>query len=107
MKKFPDWIELDLSEFTLPTHQPVLNIRDLKGTCHSMIFDIPCVKIKDTDDVLSIKRRPATPVMVIIPLNFARCTLPTHRNREVKSRLKQQDAVDGQAIEIGPQTPIE
>ena len=30
---------------------------------------------------LSLQRRPATPVMVIIPLNFARCTLPTHRNR--------------------------
>ena len=25
--------------------------------------------------------------MVIIPLNFARCTLPTHRNRQVKSSL--------------------
>ena len=24
------------------------------------------------------KGRPAIPVMVIIPLNFARCTLPTH-----------------------------
>ena len=26
-------------------------------------------------------------MMVIIPLNFARCTLPTHRNRLVKSSL--------------------
>ena len=25
--------------------------------------------------------------MAIIPLNFARCTLPTHRNRQVKSSL--------------------
>ena len=44
---------------------------------------VPCVKIKDTDDVrfTHLRRRPASPVMVIIPLNFARCTLPTHRNR--------------------------
>ena len=27
------------------------------------------------------QRRSANPVMVIIPLNFARCTLPTHGNR--------------------------
>ena len=31
-----------------------------------------------------------TPVMVIIPLNLARCTLPTHGNRQVKSSLKPQ-----------------
>ena len=49
---------------------------------------VPCVKIKNTDVVLPVKGGPhATPVMVIIPLNFARCTLPTHRNRQVKCSL--------------------
>ena len=38
------------------------------------------VKIKDTDDVLPVKDA-AIPVMVIIPLNFARFTLPRHGNR--------------------------
>ena len=48
---------------------------------------IPCVKIKDTDDVLPIKEDPATPMMEIIPLYFARCMLPMHRNQQVKSSL--------------------
>ena len=39
---------------------------------------VPYVKIKNTDVVLPVKEGPQLPVMVIIPLNFTRCTLPTH-----------------------------
>ena len=56
----------------------------LKATSHSTIFDIPMRPLSE-DQIhrrrFTRERRPATPVMVIIPLNFARCTLPTHRNR--------------------------
>ena len=40
--------------------------------------------------------------MVIIPLNFVRCTLPSHRNRQVKSSLFNQGRSTGEsnAIEV-------
>ena len=56
----------------------------LKATSHSTIFDIPMRPLREDQkhrDRFTRKRRPATPVMVIFPLNFARCTLPTRRNR--------------------------
>ena len=56
----------------------------LKATSHSTIFDIPMRPLREDQkhrDRFTHQRRPATPVMVIIPLNFARCTLPTHGNR--------------------------
>ena len=63
----------------------------LKATFHDQRFltfrRVPYVKIKDTDDVLPVKEDPATPVMVIIPLYFARCTLPMHRNQQMKSSI--------------------
>ena len=43
-------------------------------------------------------KKAATLVMVIIPLNFARCTLPTHRNRQVKSSLKRSPRCPGGAL---------
>ena len=56
----------------------------LKATSHSTIFDIPMRPVCEDQRY----RRPAIPLMVIIPLNFACCTLPTHGNRKVKSSLK-------------------
>ena len=56
----------------------------LKATSHSTIFDIPMRPLREDQKHrhrFTRKRKPATPVTVIIPLNFARCTLPTHRNR--------------------------
>ena len=58
--------------------------QNLKATSHSTIFDIPMRPLREDQKHrrrFTRWRRPATPVMVIIPLNFARCTLPTHRNR--------------------------
>ena len=56
----------------------------LKATFHSTIFDIPMRPMCE-DQIhrrrFTRQRWSATPVMVIIPLNFARCTLPTHINR--------------------------
>ena len=56
----------------------------VKATSHSTIFDIPMRPLRE-DQIhrrrFTRERSPATPVMVIIPLNFARCTLPTHRDR--------------------------
>ena len=55
----------------------------LKATSHSTIFDIPMHPLREDQKHrhrFTRLRRPATPVMVIIPLNIARCTLPTHRN---------------------------
>ena len=56
----------------------------LKATSHSTIFDIPMRLVgEDQRDRRRFTgwRLPAIPVMVIIPLNFARFTLPTHGNR--------------------------
>ena len=64
----------------------------IKATSHSTIFDIPMRPVREDQRHrrrFTRYRMPATPVMVIIPLNFAPCTLPTHRNREVKSRLNE------------------
>ena len=64
------------------------------------IFDIPMRPMhedQNNDIVLSVKR-PATPVMVIIPLNFACSTLPTHRNRQVKVALTA--VIDHRALKI-------
>ena len=59
-------------------------IRELKATSHSTILDIPMRPLREDQKHrhrFTRSRRLATPVMVIIPLNFARCTLSTHRNR--------------------------
>ena len=56
----------------------------LKATSHSTFFDIPMRPVRE-DQIhrrrLTRERRSATPMMVIIHLNFARCTRPTHKNR--------------------------
>ena len=67
-----------------------LGLKALLNTSHSTIFDIPMRPVCEDqrpDDVLPVKEDPATPVMEIIPLYFARCTLPMHRNQQVKSSL--------------------
>ena len=64
--------------------------KGIKATSHSPIFDIPMRLVREDQRNrrrFTVWRRPAIPVMVIIPLNFARCTLPTHGNRQVKSSL--------------------
>ena len=69
--------------FTQGTHWNVKN-RGVKATSHSTIFDIPMRPLREDQKHrhrFTRKRRPATLVMVIIPLNSARCSLPTHRNR--------------------------
>ena len=48
-----------------------------------MIFDIPMGPMNEDQK----HRHSFTRVMVIIPLNFAGCTQPTHRNRQMKSSL--------------------
>ena len=55
----------------------------VKATSHSTIFDIPMRPLLEDKKPTSFYplKKGATPVMVIIPFNFARCTLPTHRNR--------------------------
>ena len=56
----------------------------IKATSHSPAFDIPMRPLRDDQKDrhrFSPLKKCATPVMVIIPLNFARCTLPTHANR--------------------------
>ena len=61
---------------------------NFKATSHSTVFDIPMRLVYDDQRHrrrFTRQRQPATPVMVIIPLNFASCTLPTHRNCQVKS----------------------
>ena len=55
-----------------------------KATSHSTIFDIPMRPLREDQKQrhrFTRQRRTATPVMVIIPLNFARCTLPKQRDR--------------------------
>ena len=51
----------------------------LKATSHSTIFDIPMRRLREDQ---KYRHR-------IIPLNFDRCTLPRHRNRQVKGDLKE------------------
>ena len=61
-----------------------LLLQILKAISHSTIFDIPMRPVREDQKHrrrFTRQRRPATPVMVIIPLNFARCTLRMHRNR--------------------------
>ena len=61
-----------------------------KATSHLTTFDIPMRPLREDQKHrhrFTRQRRLATPVTVIIPLNFARCTLHTHRNRQVKSSL--------------------
>ena len=56
----------------------------VKVTSHSTIFDIPMRPLREDQkhrNRFTRYKRTATPVKVIILLNFARCTLPTHRNR--------------------------
>ena len=56
----------------------------VKATSHSTIFDISMSPLPEDQKLrhrFTCQRRPASPVMVIIPLNFDRCTLPMHRNR--------------------------
>ena len=60
----------------------------LKATFRSAIFRIPVCPVREdqkTNDVLLVKEGPQLPVMVIIPLNFARCMLPMHRDLYVRS----------------------
>ena len=60
------------------------------NTFHSTIFDIPMRPVREHQRHrrrFTRYRRPATPMIVTIPLNFARCMLPMHRNRQVKSSL--------------------
>ena len=56
----------------------------IKATSHSTIFDIPmrlvCEDQRHRRNFTRVRLSPI-PVMVIIPLNFARFTLPTHGNR--------------------------
>ena len=64
-----------------------------KTISHSTIFDIPMLPLREDQKYrhrFTSQRRPATAVMVIIPLNFSRCTLimTTHKNRQVKSSLE-------------------
>ena len=72
--------------FHLSTADNVIAFRfsSVKATSHSMIFHIPMRPLREDQKQrhrFTRKRRPATPVMVIISFNFARYTLPTHRNR--------------------------
>ena len=49
----------------------------LKATSHSTIFDIPMRRFREDQKHrhrFTRSRKSATPVMVIIPLNFARCS---------------------------------
>ena len=56
-------------------------LKHLKATSHSTIFDIPMRPVReDQRHRRSLPIKDDLPVMVIIPLNFSRCTLPTHGN---------------------------
>ena len=74
--------------------------RALKAASHSTIFEIPIRPMREDQRHRrrSTRFRAATPVMIIIPLNFARCTLLTHRNRQVKSALKVDSHVSANRI---------
>ena len=68
----------------------------VKATFHLTIFDIPMRHVREDQRHrrrFTRKGRPAIPVMVIIPLNFARCTLITHGNRQVKSSLNRSNDI--------------
>ena len=70
------------ADFREPPPPPPFNGRtSLKATFHSTIFDIPMRPVHEDQRNrrrFSRQRRPATPVLEINPLNFARFTLPTH-----------------------------
>ena len=51
------------------------------------IFDIPMRPLCQDQKTDIVLRRPANPMMVIIHLDFARCTLLTHRNQSMKVAL--------------------
>ena len=76
-------------EKTFPVAKSICE-SSLKATFHSTIFDIAMPPVREDQRHrrrFTRYRRPAIPVVIIIPFNFARCTLPTHRNRQVKSSL--------------------
>ena len=76
-------------------------VPSVKATFHSTIFDIPMRPLREDERHrrrFTRQKSSATPVMVVILLNFARCTLPTHRNREVKSSLKHRSVSVGTKI---------
>ena len=56
----------------------------VKATVHLTIFDIPMRPVREDQRHrrrFARKRRPAIPVVIIIPFNFAPFTLPTRKNR--------------------------
>ena len=60
----------------------------LKAISHSTIFDIPMRPVREDQRHRWRFTRYVTSVMVIIPLNFASCMLPTHKNSKMKSSLE-------------------
>ena len=64
--------------------------RVVKATSHSTIFDIPMHPVREDQRHrrrFTRERHPVISVMVIIPLNVALCTLPSHGNHSVRSSL--------------------